>query len=346
MSKRLSKGNHVFGWIPDLPDHRDVMYSVAAPAVLPPKIDLRADCPIVYDQGSLGSCTAQAIGGAHQFNQIKAKAVTNFIPSRLFIYWNEREMEGTVGEDSGAMIRDGIKSVAQQGVCPDTEWPYDINNFKTKPSDLCYTHALLHQVLSYQRVSVALSQIKTCLASGYPIVFGFTVYESFETPEVARTGMMPMPAGSQLGGHAVMAVGYDDSIGRVIVRNSWGAEWGDAGYFYMPYQYIANSNLCDDFWTIRTVEVDEPTPTPTPEPTPTPDPTPTPQPPKPEPSHWPCDWSLAFPAVRSFVDGAVGHADMAQAISHPVTTDKMIEAGFRGLQQYLHRVQGVRDRRL
>jgi C1A family cysteine protease len=243
----MSKTNRRFGWIPDLPDYRDVMYSVAAPAVLPTKVDLRDGCPIVYNQGSLGSCTAQAIGGAHQFNQIKAKAAADFIPSRLFIYWNEREMINTINEDSGAMIRDGIKSVVRQGVCHDTEWPYDVAKFTVKPPEPCYVHALNHQVLSYQRVSVALSQIKTCLASGYPIVFGFTVYESFQTEAVARTGMMPMPAGSQLGGHAVMAVGYDDSIGRVIVRNSWGADWGDAGYFYMPYEYIANSNLCDDF---------------------------------------------------------------------------------------------------
>ena len=202
-----------------------------------------------------GNCTANAIGGAHQFNQIKQKAPVNFVPSRLFIYFNERAMERTVDEDSGAMIRDGVKSIVRQGVCPETEWPYDVGQFKTKPSTQCYTHALTHQLISYQRLLTSLPLMKSCLANGFPFVFGFAVYESFELPSVAKTGMMPMPSGSQMGGHAVMAVGYDDSINRVIVRNSWGAGWGDKGYFYMPYEYITNTNLCDDFWTIRNVEV-------------------------------------------------------------------------------------------
>lgn len=334
----MAKKNSRYGWVPDMPDHRDVMYSVRAPVALPAKVDLRPVTNLVYDQGSLGSCTANAIGGAHYFNQVKQGVKELFTPSRLFVYFNERVVINTVNEDSGAMIRDGIKSVVKQGVCPETEWPYDVSKFKNKPSDPCYTHALNHQAVAYQRISPVLSQMKTCLASGYPFVFGFAVYESFETQEVARTGMMPMPSGSQLGGHAVMAIGYDDSIGRVIVRNSWGLGWGDKGDFYMPYEYIANTNLCDDFWTIQTVE-DEPIPTP--EPTPTP----TPEPPKPQPKK-PCDWSLFLPATKAFVDGAVGHADMVKTVraGQLASTEAMFEAGLRGLQQYLGRVQNVRDR--
>ena len=244
-----------YGWVPDLPDHRDFMFAAPAPivAALPPKIDLRPGCPsIIYDQGQLGSCTANAIGLAHQFEQIKQKQ-QDFIPSRLFIYFNERIMEGTKNQDSGAQIRDGIKSVAAQGVCPETEWSYDINKFKTKPSTICYTDAKKHLVTQYQRIIPTLDQIKGCLASGYPFVFGFTVYSNFEGPDVAKTGIMQMPSGSVMGGHAVTGVGYDDATQRITVRNSWGSGWGDKGYFYMPYQYITNTNLADDFWTIRLV---------------------------------------------------------------------------------------------
>jgi C1A family cysteine protease len=127
-----------YGWIPDLPDHRDHLYAAPPPRLtaLPPSTDLRPQCPPVYDQGQLGSCTANAIAGAIEFDQMK-QGQTPFVPSRLFIYYNERDIEGTVGSDSGAQIRDGIKSVAQQGVCPEPEWPYDITKFTEKPPDTC-----------------------------------------------------------------------------------------------------------------------------------------------------------------------------------------------------------------
>jgi len=247
-----------YGWIPDLPDHRDFVYA-APPSVLrvlPPKKDLSGDCPPVYDQGELGSCTANAIGAAHQFEQMKQSVRTAFAPSRLFIYYNERAMEGTVSEDSGAMIRDGIKSVVKQGVCTESAWPYDIRRFALKPSKPCYAAAQAHQVVSYRSVVQSLNQMKGCLASGYPFVFGFSVYESFESSAVARTGKVPMPGTSEkaLGGHAVMAVGYDDVDERFVVRNSWGPKWGRKGYCFMPYAYLTDPHLASDFWTIRMVE--------------------------------------------------------------------------------------------
>jgi C1A family cysteine protease len=250
--------NIYYGWQPDLPDHRDLSYAapVAVLKKLPKKMDLRRACPPVYDQGQLGSCTANAIGGAIQFELMKQKAAA-FVPSRLFIYYNERVMENTVNSDSGAQIRDGIKSVNQQGVCPEPHWPYNINEFAQKPYSSCYTEALKHQVLSYHRVNRDINQMKGCLADGYPFVFGFTVYDSFEGAAVAKTGVLNLPKKGEkvVGGHAVMAVGYDDAGGRFIVRNSWAADWGQKGYFTMPYQYLLNSNLADDFWTIRIVEV-------------------------------------------------------------------------------------------
>ena len=180
-----------------------------------------------------------------------------FTPSRLFIYYNERAIEGTLNEDSGAMIRDGIKSVVKQGVCKETDWPYVIARFTKKPAKTCYTEAMNHQVVSYQRVTQTLNQMKGCLASGYPFVFGFSVYESFETSTVAKTGKVPMPRSGEtmLGGHAVAAVGYNDADQRFIVRNSWGGDWGKKGYCFMPYAYLTDPDLAADFWTIRMVEV-------------------------------------------------------------------------------------------
>jgi C1A family cysteine protease len=249
-----------YGWLPDLPDHRDLRYAAvrhdALAKPVPPLVDLRAQCPPVYDQGSLGSCTANAIAGAFQFELMKQNLPV-FNPSRLFIYYNERVLEGHVKEDSGAQIRDGIKSVATQGVCDEALWPYNIAKFAQKPTKALYTKALKSQALQYTRLNnTAINELKTCLASGNPFVFGFTVYQSFEGDKVAQTGILPMPSSSEsvMGGHAVMAAGYDDSKKAFIIRNSWGDAWGQKGYFYMPYDYITSTDLADDFWTISQVE--------------------------------------------------------------------------------------------
>jgi C1A family cysteine protease len=241
----------------DLPDDRDHLY--AAPLLsfkrgLPQSVDLRPNCPPVYDQGQLGSCTANGIGAAIEFDQRK-QGNNEFTPSRLFIYYNERVIEGTVSQDSGAQIRDGVKSVAKLGAPPETDWPYDITKFADQPPPTAYSDALQDVVTSYSRVTHNLTNMKGCLAAGYPFVFGFTVYESFESSTVAQTGIVPMPSpGEQvLGGHCVLAVGYDDTQRRFICRNSWGPNWGLAGYFTMPYEYLINPNLSSDFWTLRSV---------------------------------------------------------------------------------------------
>lgn len=245
-----TRKTHRYGWVPDLPDTRDVMY--AAPyeqtTNLPPSADLRQKCPDVYDQGSLGSCTANAIAGAVEFIHDP-----RFMPSRLFIYYNERKIEGTVGSDSGAQIRDGIKSVATQGVCPETEWAYNPAQFATPPPPTAYSDALKTKATRYYRVVQDLAQMRGCLAEGFPFVFGFTVYEYFESEAMAASGELRLPARGEkvVGGHAVMAVGYDDAAQAIIVRNSWGAAWGKAGYFMMPYSYISSRQLASDFWTIR-----------------------------------------------------------------------------------------------
>lgn len=253
---KKSKVNSGYGWVPDRPDFRDKLYAniAAAPKVLPKKVDLRADCSRIEDQGQLGSCTANALVGNLEFLQRKqGHRVTNL--SRLFIYYNEREMEGSVSEDAGAAIRDGVKSLVKLGVCTEPSWPYKIEKFAQKPPAKCYVNAGDHQATSYHRI-VGLNQMRKCLAEGYPFVFGFSVYTSFESEEVAKTGKVEMPQLDEknLGGHAVCAVGYDDSTKRFLVRNSWGKSWGNKGYFTMPYDYLANDDLSDDFWTLRAFE--------------------------------------------------------------------------------------------
>ena len=258
-----------FGWVPDLPDARDHLFAAKPEFLgeLPASLSLRGQLPKVYDQGHIGSCTANAVGAAFEFDLLK-QGLADFMPSRLFIYYNERDIEGTVGTDSGAMLRDGVKCVSKLGVCDENQWPYDDQHPKIdggpwpggaragkKPSADCYTAALDHTATSYQRVVRSLSQLKGCLAEGYPFVFGFTVYDSFMSDDVAGTGVVPMPqAGESVqGGHAVLAIGYDDATQRFEVRNSWGPAWGDDGYFTMPYAYLTQANLSSDFWTIRAV---------------------------------------------------------------------------------------------
>ena len=136
-------------------------------------------------------------------------------------------------------------------------WPYQISKFAVKPPQTCYTFSLKNEITSYLSIdNTNITALKSCLAAGYPFVMGFSVYESFESEEVATTGILPMPHPneSQLGGHAVVGVGYDDATQMFIIRNSWGKSWGQHGYFMMPYAYITNSGLADDFWTIRILE--------------------------------------------------------------------------------------------
>lgn len=245
-----------YGWIPDLPDRRDRWYEelVVAFGALPSLVDLRHNCTPIQDQGQLGSCTANALAGNLDFlKKQKLNKILEF--SRLFIYYNERVIEHTTEVDSGAMIRDGIKSLVKLGSCLETEWPYDVTQFTKKPSETAYEDALHYQITAYYRL-ITMNQMKHTLASGYPFVFGFSVYESFESEEVAKTGIVPMPEKNErlLGGHAVMAVGFDDEKKHLIVRNSWGDTWGDHGYFYLPYDYLTTPGFASDFWTIRDME--------------------------------------------------------------------------------------------
>jgi C1A family cysteine protease len=239
---------------PDLPDQRDFVFSSLKFDQKIPKlatsVDLRSIQSPVEDQGNLGSCTANAFAGGLQCLEVKDK-LPMVAMSRLFIYYNERALEGTVGSDAGASLRDGIKTLVAQGCCPETEWPYIITKFAIKPIPQCYTDGLKHTVQSYYRVQT-LTDMKTCLASGFPFVFGITVYASFESANATATGIIPMPAKHEqvLGGHALLAVGYDDSKQWFIFKNSWGASWGNKGYGFIPYAYLTNTSLASDMWYI------------------------------------------------------------------------------------------------
>jgi len=246
---------HSYGRNPDRHDDRDHKYSapIAHLQALPPLVDLRGQDSPIEDQGELGSCTSFASGAAFRFD-LRKQGLSDFVISHLFEYYNSRA-KSQKHEDSGATIRDAIKALNTYGACPESEWPYNIEAFASKPPARCYTDAKKDRALTYLRVSQNLAQMKACLASGFPFVIGISVYESFESDEVVKTGIVPMPSQDEefLGGHALLVVGYQDSTQRFTVRNSWGSGFADKGYVYLPYQYLEDRNLASDFWVVQTI---------------------------------------------------------------------------------------------
>ncbi|MFN2529484.1 MAG: C1 family peptidase [Candidatus Baltobacteraceae bacterium] len=247
-----------YGWHKDDPDGRDRIFAAAQTlaAAFPNTVDLSGspfEAPVL-DQRPLSSCSAHAISAMFHFINAKEERKP-LLPSRLFIYYNERKMENTVATDAGAKIRNGIKSVAKIGVCDESDWPYDTAKFADAPPESCYRSALEHRAIEYLRIRGDRRELKACLAAGYPFVFGMSIYSNFFTPEIAKSGAAPMPgeADQLLGGHAVMAVGYDETTKTFLVRNSCGDTWGRKGYFTLPYAFMESRHLCDDFWTIRAV---------------------------------------------------------------------------------------------
>lgn len=265
-----------YGLRPDRKDPRDFIYKPAI-TKLPKNVDLRPQFPMVYDQGQLGSCTANAGVGLREYmeivsimgsiphnpsqmerkvrldyiNQLRSVFEKKYVPlSRLFLYWHTRNLEGTVDEDSGASLDDCMKVMKNIGICPEVDFPYDITKFKEPPGEQANNHAPAYKISSYYRIS-DFEHLKAALADGHPVIFGFYVYESFESEAVAKTGVCPKPKkGEQLlGGHAVVAVGYEDTLwgGHVIIRNSWGPSWGKQGYFTMAYDVF--KQLVMDMWT-------------------------------------------------------------------------------------------------
>jgi C1A family cysteine protease len=260
--------NRKYGWKKQKHDSRDLVFEklVAKKNLqkisLPAAVNNRFWCSAVEDQGNLGSCTANAWAGLLQYNECKnGKGGAGYRDlSRLFIYYNERVLEGTpVSQDSGAELRSGAKVISNQGVPIEMTWPYNINKFAVKPSVQAYTDALPYKIVNYYSLTT-LNDMKTCLASGRCFVLGFNVYDYFQSQQMASTGILNMPKSSEslLGGHAVLAVGYNETQKRFLVKNSWGKGWGLPnpnldGYFTMPYAYMTDPNLASDFWTTSDV---------------------------------------------------------------------------------------------
>lgn len=239
-------------WKPDKLDTRDYKYAVTN-RVSANTVDLRSYCSPIENQGSLGSCTGQAIAGAIELLNKRNGRPTDV--SRLFIYYYERLILGTVNYDSGAYIRDGIKVTNHYGASLERYWPYNISKFRQEPVNEAKKDALKRKVTRYERVTDFNGCIDA-LSNGYPVVMGFYVYNSFMSSTVAKTGNMPYPNINRerlLGGHAVLIVGYDKTRNVFIVRNSWGTNWGDRGYFYMPFQVVRNTSMSNDFWVIKQV---------------------------------------------------------------------------------------------
>jgi C1A family cysteine protease len=272
------------GWLRDLPDFRDYTsedvkilpqleaIGVAQPEDLavPAKIDLRAFCSPVEDQGSIGSCTANAVVGLVEY--FERRAFGKYIDaSRLFLYKATRDLLHWTG-DTGAYLRSAMGALALFGVPPEEYWPYKIVGFDTEPTAFCYAFAHDYRAISYYRLDnigitppALLTKIKAGLAAGLPCVFGFTVYSSIA--QAAKTGRIPYPVKGEkvLGGHAMLVVGYDDNItivntssgattkGALLIRNSWGPSWGDHGYGALPYEYVINQ-LAVDFWSMTKAE--------------------------------------------------------------------------------------------
>lgn len=257
--KRYNIAIPKYHWVKDPVDLRDHVYSPPLTlSKISSRVDLRQYASPIEDQGYLGSCTGNAIAGAIEL--IDRKNNKRLDVSRLFIYYQERVLEGTVYSDNGAYIRDGIKACNKIGAPLESLWPYNQTKWTTNPSLAAYSDAARRKVISYARCP-DFNSVKTALAAGTPVVVGFDVYSSFETGAWQRpngTGLMPYPnigREKYLGGHAVCLVGYDDNLagGRFIARNSWGTNWADKGYFYMPYQIIQNTSMSSDFWTISGV---------------------------------------------------------------------------------------------
>jgi C1A family cysteine protease len=274
------KGKYYLGWLPDLPDFRDFTVSSEGvremlkdmgvlktdPSTLAGSVDLRKWCSPVEDQGDLGSCTANAGIGLVEYFETKASG-RHIDASRLFLYKATRNLMHQTG-DNGAYLRSTMGALVLFGAPPEEYWPYKVEKFDEEPPAFCYSFALNYQSIKYVRLDSEgkskadiLRQIKTNLAAGLPAMFGFTVYSSIT--QASSDGRIPFPEkGDRVeGGHAVVAVGYDDNLeirhkasdattrGAFLIRNSWGTGWGDEGYGWLPYDYVLK-DLALDWWTV------------------------------------------------------------------------------------------------
>lgn len=246
-----------YGWHRPLPMPATRFPLFTAPHMmeLPSSVDLRPEMPPVYDQLSLGSCTCHGTSAICHYLEMKKGKANPFVPDRLGIYYCTRILEGTVHQDSGASVAHAVQALARWGFCNESLWPYDIHQFDVNPPHNVYGAMWHGRLIKYATINQSLNDLKAVLATGNLFTFGFTVYESFESDAVAKTGIMPLPQPREqvVGGHCVCCVGFSDENQWFIVRNSWSNQWGDKGYFYMPYSFLLDISYCDDFWTITEI---------------------------------------------------------------------------------------------
>jgi C1A family cysteine protease len=252
------------GYNRDVHDVRDyrITFTLPGQEKLPVKVDLRIDSPYIFNQLSIPSCTANAV--CIQFDWIQDRShkrnpnSKTFIPSRMFLYYNTRKLEGTHLKSTGSSIRNAILSAVNNGVCDEKLWPYDVKKFAIAPPKNCYDNALKNNVTKFARLEQTEYQFKLCLKQGNPFVFGMIIYSSwYHDINLIKKGEvnMPKPSEYSLGGHAMLCVGYDDTIQKFIVQNSWGNTWGDKGYCYIPYKYMLDNKLAWDFWVIKNTSI-------------------------------------------------------------------------------------------
>lgn len=248
MTKRTALGRPL-NWHPRLPHHACEKMSWSG-TELPSIMDLRENDSPIFDQGQEGSCTANAGCGCYDYYKWKSGEWALFITSRRFLYWLELAMDGNKGQDAGSSLTTCAEAFAQKGVCLEATWPYGQGDMFTEAPAEAWAQATRFKIASAVQVQQDLMSMQECLAAGNPFIFGISVYESFEN---SAGGDIPMPGANEqlLGGHALCCVGYEDLSNRFIFRNSWGTQWGDAGYGYIPYEYLTDPNLASDFWSFK-----------------------------------------------------------------------------------------------
>lgn len=243
--------SHIHRSVPDTRDHVITFSSAAAAAAPSSALTVSGASSLpVFDQGQIGSCTANA-----SVAMMMIKNRDSLMGSRMFVYYNTRSLEGTTSYDSGASLRDTLKSLNKYGMCREASWPYRNYLLVSQPTAYCYQQGAKEEAVRYATFSNTITNMKTCLQNNYPFVFGMVVYQSFMTQQVANTGIIPVPNTStekQVGGHALLCIGYDDSKQCFLVRNSWGTSWGIQGNCWIPYVVLSNPNLTFDLWVLYT----------------------------------------------------------------------------------------------